>query len=195
MGFKINLTAPIFPLKANLDERSRQIVGEKNNPFIGIAPFATYKGKMYPLDLMKEVILKLSKAYTIFLFGGGHEEIVALNEIEATQTNVVNLAGKLSLDQEMDVISNLDLMVSMDSSNAHIAAMLGVKVVTLWGVTHPYAGFYPFNQNNNNALLADRLRFPKIPTSIYGNKYPEGYETAMTTITPASVLMKIEKII
>jgi ADP-heptose:LPS heptosyltransferase len=31
-------------------------------------------------------------------------------------------------------------MVSMDSGNAHIAAMLGVKV-TLWGATHPYAVF------------------------------------------------------
>ncbi len=56
----------------------------------------------------------------------------------------------------MNLISNLDLMLSMDSGNAHIAALLGVKVVTIWGVTHPFAGFAPFNQPNDYALIADR---------------------------------------
>jgi ADP-heptose:LPS heptosyltransferase len=52
------------------------------------------------------------------------------------------MAGKLKLQQELQLISNLDVMLSMDSG-MHIAAMLGVKVITLWGATHPYAGFYP----------------------------------------------------
>jgi ADP-heptose:LPS heptosyltransferase len=50
------------------------------------------------------------------------------------------MAGKMKLQQELALISNLDVMVSMDSGNAHIAAMLGVKYHTL-GATHPYAGF------------------------------------------------------
>ena len=105
-----------------------------------------------------------------------------------------SLAGKLSLDEELDVISNLNIMVSMDSANAHIAAMLNVEVLTIWGVTHPYAGFYPYNQNINNALLADREKFPEIPTSIYGNKYPEGYEKAIATISPTAIINKVNEI-
>jgi len=79
-------------------------------------------------------------------------------------------------------------MLSMDSSNGHMAAMLGVKVVTLWGVTHPHAGFAPFNQDVTNNVLSDRVKYPKIPTSIYGNSFPEGYELAIETIPVKSVL-------
>ena len=63
-------------------------------------------------------------------------------------------------------------MVAMDSGNAHLAAMYGVPTITLWGVTHPFAGFYPYGQDSSNALLADRTIFPLIPTSVFGNKYP-----------------------
>jgi ADP-heptose:LPS heptosyltransferase len=79
----------------------------------------------------------------------------------------------------------------MDSGNSHIAAMLGVKVVTLWGATHPYAGFKPFNQAFDNCLTADREKYPLLPTSVYGNKIVPGYEDAMRTITVAEVVAKI----
>jgi ADP-heptose:LPS heptosyltransferase len=79
----------------------------------------------------------------------------------------------------------------MDSGNAHIAAMLGVKVISLWGATHPYAGFAPFNQPLKNSLVADRNLFPKLPTSVYGNKIVPGYEDAMRTILPESVVRSV----
>jgi ADP-heptose:LPS heptosyltransferase len=83
-------------------------------------------------------------------------------------------------------------MLSMDSGNAHIAAMLGVKVITLWGATHPYAGFSPFNQHFENALVSDRNLFPKLPTSVYGNKKVAGYEDAMRTIAVEAIVEKIK---
>ena len=83
----------------------------------------------------------------------------------------------------------------MDSGNAHLAAMLGVKTITIWGVTHPYAGFAPFNQPADYCLLADREQFPKIPTSIYGNIYPEDYKNAAGSISSETVLKKIESVI
>ena len=79
----------------------------------------------------------------------------------------------------------------MDSGNAHIAAMLGIQVITLWGATHPFAGFSPFNQPFENALVSDRNLFPKLPTSVYGNKKVEGYENAMCTILPQTIVEKI----
>ena len=67
----------------------------------------------------------------------------------------VLVAGKLSFSEELDTISNLDCMISMDSGNAHLAAMYGVKVITIWGVTHPFAGFAPFHQPKEYSLLPD----------------------------------------
>jgi ADP-heptose:LPS heptosyltransferase len=195
LGYSLDLTNPEFPTPKILNSKCLELVGNKTLKWIGIAPFATYESKMYPLHLMKQVIESLSKEYQVLLFGGGQEEILKLNEFEESFDNVINLAGKLTLDEELDVISNLDLMLSMDSGNAHIAAMLGVKVVTIWGVTHPFAGFAPFNQPEEYRLLSDRNLFPKIPTSVYGNKFPEAYKNAAGSIPPEIVISKIKSIL
>ena len=112
-----------------------------------------------------------------------------------TSENVFCMAGKLNLSEELQLISNLDVMLSMDSGNAHMAANYGIPVVTLWGVTHPFAGFYPFGQPLENALMADRGIYPLIPTSVYGNKVPQGYENAMETIKPERVLDRLTGIL
>lgn len=195
LGFKLNLTSPTFPEKAILNEKIKEEIGNASKKIIGIAPFAAHEGKMYPLDAMKHVIETLSKDYKIVLFGGGKKEIEVLNTFAEVSENVVNVAGKLTLSEELDLISNLNLMLSMDSGNAHLAAMLGIKVVTIWGVTHPFAGFSPFNQPEEYALLADRRAFPKVPTSIYGNKYPENYKEASISISPETVIEKIKSVL
>ncbi len=142
---------------------------------------------------MQKVIdgLAENKNQKIFLFGGGEKEIQLLNQLQSQHENVIVLAGKTQFKQELEVISNLDVMLSMDSGNAHIAAMLGVKVITLWGATHPYAGFKPFNQPDDFCLTSDRAQYPLLPTSIYGNKKVEGYADVMRTILPTQVIEKI----
>jgi ADP-heptose:LPS heptosyltransferase len=194
LGFTVDLSSrsvgTVFPEKANLSPEILTIIGQKNKKLIGIAPFAQYDSKVYPLDLMQKVIdkLALDTTNTILLFGGGKKEIEILDSLAANKENVINVAGKIKFQQELQLISNLDVMLSMDSGNAHIAAMLGVKVITLWGATHPYAGFSPFNQPLENALVSDRNLFPKLPTSVYGNKKVAGYEEAMRTITVDAIV-------
>jgi len=195
LGFPINLSNPTFPKKAPISQKILKVVGEKNTKWIGVAPFAAHQSKMYPLDVMEEVIEVLSKTHKVILFGGGKSEITILNALESKYQNVINVAGKLTLEEELNLISNLDIMLSMDSGNAHIAAMLGIKVVTIWGVTHPYAGFAPFNQPEDYMLLSDRKQFPSIPTSVYGNKYPDSYKEASRSISPETIIKKIKSII
>ncbi|WP_117614814.1 glycosyltransferase family 9 protein [Flavobacterium sp. MEB061] len=194
LGFPLDLSKATFPEKANL---SVEIIGGQNQKLIGIAPFAQYDSKVYPLDLMTEVITTLAQNqdYKILLFGGGKKEIEILDSLSQPFENVINMAGKIKFQQELQLISNLDVMLSMDSGNAHIAAMLGVKVITLWGATHPYAGFLPFNQSLENALTSDRNQYPKLPTSVYGNKIVEGYEDAMRTISSKTVVEKIQRLL
>ncbi len=197
LGFPVDLSNPEFPKKSILDEEVIGIIGENNQKLIGIAPFAQYDSKVYPQDLMQEVInlMAENKSQKILLFGGGKKEIEILNQLSLGKENVINMAGKIKFPQELQLISNLDVMLSMDSGNAHIAAMLGVKVITLWGATHPYAGFSPFNQPLENALVSDRNLFPKIPTSVYGNKITEGYEDAMRTISADSIIKQCKNIL
>lgn len=194
LGFSIDLTNPQFPEKATLSQDILSITGTKNQNWIGIAPFAQYESKAYPLDLMQQVIDDLAENNNqkIFLFGGGEKEIQLLNQLQNQHESVIVLAGKLKFKQELEVISNLDIMLSMDSANAHIAAMLGVKVITLWGATHPYAGFKPFNQLDDFCLTSDREQYKLLPTSIYGNKKVVGYEDVMRTILPEKIVFSIQ---
>ncbi|GGB77578.1 heptosyltransferase [Flavobacterium suaedae] len=195
LGVPVDLNTIEFPEKQELTQDVLSVTGEHNQKWIGVAPFAKHRAKVYPKDLMQEVItsLALNKNNKLFLFGAGKAEISRLNKFAQKHGNVVVIAGKMALKQELQLISNLDVMISMDSGNAHIAAMYGVNVVTLWGATHPYAGFAPFNQPAGNALTVDRKKYPKIPTSIYGNKKVDGYEDAMRTIKPLDVVNTVNK--
>jgi ADP-heptose:LPS heptosyltransferase len=197
LGFPLDLSQPKFPEKANLSSDILEIIGSQNQKLIGIAPFAQYDSKVYPIDLMTEVISTLAQNSNnkILLFGGGKKEVEILDSFSKPFENVINMAGKIKFQQELQLISNLDVMLSMDSGNAHIAAMLGIKVVTLWGATHPYAGFLPFNQTLENALTSDRKQYPKLPTSVYGNKIVEGYQDAMRSISLKDVVDKIQNLL
>lgn len=195
LGFPLDLSNPTFCKQKKLSKKIEGLLGNETQRLIGIAPFAQYESKMYPLKLMEVLIKQLSNRYKILLFGGGQKERNKLNELENKQDNVINMAGKLSLIEELEVISNLDLMLSMDSGNGHIAAFLGKKVITIWGVTHPYAGFSPFNQPEEHNLLANRENYPKIPTSIYGNTFPNDYKNVAGSISVNEIIRKIEKVL
>ena len=195
LGFSLNLKNPFFPEQSILNSSTRNLLSSDTKHWIGIAPFAQYESKMYPLDLLEKVINSLSKRHKVLLFGGGAKEIKTLDYFENKYENVINLAGKFDLNEELNIISNLDLMLSMDSGNAHLAAMLGKKVITIFNVTHPFAGFAAFNQPEEYSVLTDRVKFPLIPTSIYGNKYPEHYKEAARTIAPETIIKKVETLL
>ncbi|MEZ4857312.1 MAG: glycosyltransferase family 9 protein [Flavobacteriaceae bacterium] len=188
LGYALDLKHPLF-----LDKKSLRL------PFtidafkkqIGMAPFAAYESKRYPLELMKEVLQELDKKgnYQLFLFGSQAER-EDLEQLGKGLKSVTTVAG-ISFEEELALISNLAVMVSMDSANGHLAAMYGVPVITLWGVTHPFAGFAPFNQPMENQILSNMEKYPLIPTSIYGNKFPQGYEKVMESIKPVIVVEKI----
>ena len=134
--------------------------------------------------------------YKVLLFGGSATDAEVLANFQNRfSEKVINLAGRFPLEEELAIISNLDVMLAMDSSNGHLAANYGVTVITLWGVTHPHAGFAPFGQLPGHSLCADRNKYPLIPTSVYGNKYPPGYEKAIRTIAPELIVKTVLKAI
>lgn len=198
LGFSVDLSNVIFPKKKPLSPEIIKITGEKDTQkWIGIAPFAQYTTKVYPQDLMSETInlLAQNQEYKVLLFGGGDEEVQKLNQLQQNLNNVVVVAGKIKFQEELILIQNLDIMLSMDSGNAHIAAMYGIPVVTLWGHTHPFAGFVPFQQPLSNCLVSDREKYPLLPTSVYGNKIIPGYEEVMRTILPTNIVEKIKELL
>jgi len=193
IGFPVDLSNHEFPLKFITPKKFNDSFFNSKLKWIGIAPFAKHVGKIYPLDLTQKVISFLQRENQVFLFGSEGDEENKLQIWERAYSNVFSLAGKYSLTNQIKIISNLDLMISMDSANGHIATNYDIPVITIWGVTHPYAGFSPWNQNNQRSILSDRSLFPLIPTSVYGNICPEGYEDCMRTITPEKIIEVVKK--
>lgn len=198
LGFRIDLSTPQYLPKTDLNHKiTNDLNFLKAEKHIGIAPFAAHDGKTYPADLMQNVIEKLAqkKATNIYLFGGGELEMSRLHNWALPHPNVYCVAGKYDFKIELDLIANLDLMLSMDSGNGHLAAMYGVSVITLWGQTHPHAGFAPFQQEKKNQILANRNQYPLLPTSIYGNKKIPGYEKVMRSISPEVVVDRVNTLL
>ncbi len=174
-------------------------IGDKR-PFqqwIGIAPFAAHEGKMYPLPLMKHVIRMLVNNHPscrIFLFGGGDDEMKLLDEISSESKQIVNASRLMNgLQQELILMSHLDVMVSMDSANMHLASLVNTSVVSIWGSTHPFAGFMGWNQSHDSVVEVD---LPCRPCSIYGNKpCLRGDWACMQNISPEVVVEHIERIL
>ncbi len=197
LGFDVDLSKALYKAKEAVPCQFRHFIAMSGRKLIGIAPFAAFKGKTYPPHLMEEVVSRLASSakYTIVLFGGGEEQKKMLDVWGQKFSHTFSTIGKATFAEELALISNLDMMLAMDSGNAHLAAMYGVPTVTLWGITHPYAGFAPFAQPIENVLLANREIFPLIPTSVYGNKMPKGYEKAVETISIEQILKKIKELL
>ena len=144
------------------------LAGRKKGKWIGVAPFAQHRGKIYPTTLTDELISLLASRYDkVFLFGGGPYERDFAECMEERYPNTVSVIGKIKLGQELNLMSNLDCVVSMDSAAMHMASLMATPVVSVWGATHPFAGFYGYGQDPANAV---QIELSCRPCSVYGNK-------------------------
>lgn len=168
------------------------IAGEKKGKWVGIAPFATYHGKIYPKDKMEEVIRILSKYpdITLFLLGGKGNEEAVLDQWASQYANTRNLAGKYSLNQELAMISQFDVLISMDSANMHFASLVNTPVISIWGATHPFAGFYGYRQSPDGAIQRD---LSCRPCSVFGSKPCYRGDWACLEIGPEVIIDKVNK--
>ncbi len=145
------------------------ITDKNSEKWIGVSPYAQHQGKIYPFERMTKVIQEIAKQdrAKIFIFGGGNAERTIAEKMKGSSENVIVVIGKLKLEQELALMSNLDCMISMDSSAMHLASLFGVRVISVWGATHVFAGFLGYNQSLDDVVERD---LDCRPCSIYGNK-------------------------
>lgn len=175
--------------------RLSSIVKEKKGRWIGVAPFSKHRGKIYPLEKMEKVVELLSKESdtTVFLLGSGKEEQKVLSAWAAKYPNIIDPTGKLNLENEMLLISYMDVVLSMDSANMHLASLVQVPVVSVWGATHPALGFYGFRQDPENAV---QIELGCRPCAVYGELPCQRNDYAcMEWITEESIIDRIHKVL
>lgn len=159
--------------------------------WIGVAPFAQHRGKMYPADKMRGVVdlLLAHPDVRVFLFGGGAGERQGAEAMAEGRDRCHVLIGKMPLEDEMAVMSNLDVMLSMDSSAMHVASLYGVRVVSIWGATHPFAGFLGQGQSESDCLQRSDLECR--PCSVFGNKACRFGDYRCFEIEPGEVVCRV----
>ena len=168
VGIDLTLNHGELVIKKQLPPALLADIFSSGKKIIGVAPFAQHKEKMYPIEKMKTVVQQLTAGNNIILlFGGGAAEAAALQQWENEMMSVKNIAGKFSFAEELAIISNLHVMISMDSANMHLASLYNVRVVSIWGATHHYAGFYGWQQDEKNIVAIDLYCRP---CSVFGNK-------------------------
>jgi ADP-heptose:LPS heptosyltransferase len=167
------------------------ITGEKECTWVGIAPFAAHKGKIYPLYLMEEVVSQIDSFCLCrqFVFAYGKERSL-VEEWAQKYRSVEIIDTRLGLEGELALISNMEVMLAMDSSNMHLASITATPVVSVWGATHPAAGFMGWGQKPDNCIQLD---IPCRPCSIYGKKECiYGDYHCLTGIDPDKVFAKVK---
>ena len=201
LGFPIDQPTfvSLFPPQGGNLNLLPAVVGPKRSweQWIGIAPFAAHKGKIYPVDKMEQVIARLVGRYPkarIFLFGRGREETEYFVRWKTRWAQCLDVGSTVeTLHQELILMSHLDVMLSMDSANMHMASLTATPVVSVWGATHPYAGFLGWNQRLEDAVGLD---LDCRPCSIYGQKpCKRGDYACLGGIAPEMILQKVDRIL
>jgi len=163
---------------------------------IGIAPFSAHRSKQWGFDKVSSLI-KQELDYNFILFGGGEDEINKLSILENQHVNCTSIAGKFSLSDELSIMDKLDLMISMDSANMHLATLVGIPVISIWGSTHSYLGYSPLN-NEKNIIEISVNDLKCRPCSIYGKlsntKLEKCGHLCMENISVENVIRKIKEV-
>lgn len=198
LGFPIKMDfVSIFPPEGGPMGEIMDAIGEKkgSQQWIGVAPFAAHSGKIYPqektLEVIKLLLVKHPSA-RIFLFGGGDNEMAVMEKWAAEVPQCTVVPAKLKgFRQELILMSHLDVMLSMDSANMHLASLVATPVISIWGATHPFAGFTGWNQPDENIIQMD---MPCRPCSIYGNRpCLRGDYACLNDIAPQRIVDRIEE--
>jgi len=192
LGFDVELNHVLKKAPREIPQTAKYLFERDAKKRVGISPFAQHIFKVYPLEKMEKVISMLAAlGYELLIFGGGKTEMAIAEEWKKSYPNTHNLIGNYNLTEELAIISNLDLMLSMDSSGMHMASLVGVPVISVWGPTHPYAGFLGYGQLESDCIQIDH---PNRPNSIYGNKPCMcGVEACMDLINPETIVNKIKE--
>ena len=176
-------------------DRVEALLAKKNDQkWIGIAPFAAHQSKEWKLDRIIQLSEEIRKEGSrILWFGGGKRELDIIENQLIKQGNDILVAGQFKLGEELTLMRRIDAMISMDSANMHMAAISGIPVVSIWGPTHPKAGFSPLFNESGVVQAEMECR----PCTIYGKLKSRAdkicTEKSMEAVTVEMVLEKLRE--
>ena len=112
-----------------------------------------HKGKMMSEGRMIELCKQVS--VPLYLLGGPEDRDCGERIEAAVSENgkVINLAGKLSLMDSINILKQASFVISHDTGLMHIASAYDKNIISLWGATTPELGFSPYKPGEYSVML------------------------------------------
>jgi ADP-heptose:LPS heptosyltransferase len=111
----------------------------------------TYTTKRLPAGKIVEICQQTG--YPFILIGGEEEAAPGDRISKLAGENVLNLAGKTSINGSASLVKNANLVLTNDTGMMHIAAAFGKKILSFWGNTVPRFGMYPYFPHPSSRIL------------------------------------------
>jgi heptosyltransferase-2 len=136
-----NISYPKLEYRLENAKQAFERLSEKwpADKILGICPGAEYgPAKRWPPEYFVEVAQACRhRGWNIWLFGSDKDRPIT-DEIESSLVgNCVNLAGRTSLTEAIDLMSACNVVLTNDSGLMHVAAAVGTKVVAIFGSSDP----------------------------------------------------------
>ncbi len=158
-------------------------------PLLIIAPGAEFgSSKRWPPNYYAEVAnAQLAQGWHVWMLGAPKDQAIATEILQRTNNRVVNLIGRTTLAEAVDLISLANVVVSNDSGLMHIAAALGRPLVVVYGSTSPR--FTPPLTDKVDIL---QLKLPCVPC--FKRTCPLGHWHCMLQLKPELVINSIQQL-
>ncbi len=155
-------TLSVFDVK-NDDKGLDYFIPEKDNypisqinialseGFVALVLGATYFTKQIPEQLAVDII---NQTQLPFVLLGGKEDVEKSEKVEKkSKVQLINLCGKINLNQSASIIQQSKIVVSPDTGLMHIAAAFDKPIVSIWGNTVPEFGMSPYLPNKDSKVF------------------------------------------
>ena len=119
-----------------------------NAQYIAFVIGAAHATKRLPVEKIMDICNKIE--LPVILLGG--KEDAKIGEIITSQSTgcVLNLCGKLNLNQSASVVKKAHKVITHDTGLMHIAAAFRKNIISVWGNTIPEFGMYPYLPHGEN---------------------------------------------
>ncbi len=151
-----------------------------HNDYHALVVGGSYFTKQIPLNKLKEICAISS--LPLILLGGKDDAKIAEQVYQLHKNKVLNLCGKLNLNQSASIIQQANKVITSDTGLMHIAAAYKKDIISLWGNTIPEFGMGPYLAGKNSQVL-EVTNLSCRPCSKLGyKKCPKGHFKCMNEI-------------
>ena len=151
-----------------------------HNDYNALVVGGSYFTKQIPINKLKEICT--NSLLPVILLGGKEDAATAEQVYQFHKNKVLNLCGKLNLNQSASIIQQANKVITSDTGLMHIAAAFKKDIISVWGNTIPEFGMGPYLAGKNSQILEVKNLSCRPCSKLGYKKCPKGHFKCMNDI-------------